>query len=189
MKRIIVLACIFLLINFGQSCRTEHFLITDIRFDLAEIKENKYNDKTQIVYTCTTTVKEKLVFVISYYREFVAQNSLNIGNSCYATTLPSKIDNPLLEETFSLKFDKPFKYNGEDIADSTNLFDLEEIRDEIDMYENHMSFCNMSANKVIDFSQNFFEKATFEEQEYDVVFSCETSDGKRFMKNITIDFE
>ncbi len=189
MKRIIVLVGIFLLINIGQSCRTEHFLISDIRLNLAEIKENKYNDKTQIVYNCTSTVKGKLVFVISYYTEFVAQNSLNVGNSCYATTLPSKIDNPLLEETFSLKFDKPLKYNGENIAESINLFDIEEIRAEIDMYENHMSFCSMSADKVIDFSQNLFEKVTFEKGEYEVTFSCETSDGKRFMKNITIDFE
>ena len=180
---------LFILINIGQSCRTEHLLITDIRFNSAEIKENKYNDKTQIVYNCTSTVKGKLVFVISYYTEFVAQNSLNIGNSCYALTLPSKIDNPLLEETFSLKFDKPFKYNGENIAESTNVFDIEVIRDEIDMYENYMAFCSMGADKVIDFSHNFFEKATFEEREYEVVFSCETSDGKRFMKNITIYFE
>jgi len=189
MKRIIVLVSIFLLINIGQSCRTEHFLITDIRFNLAEIEKNKYNDKTQIAYNCTSTVKGKLVFVISYYREYVAQNSLNIGNSCYALTLPSKIDNPLVEETFSLKFDKPFKYNGGNIAESTNLFDIELIRDEIDMYENHMVFCNMSANIVIDFSQNFFEKATFDKGEYEVTFSCETSDGKRFIKNITIDYK
>ena len=189
MKRIIFLVSIFLLISIGQSCRTEHFLISDIRLNLAEIKENKYNDKTKIVYNCTSTVKGKLVFVISYYTEFVAQNSLNIGNSCYALTLPRKIDNPLLEETFSLKFDKPFKYNGENITESTNLFDIKVIRDEIDMYKNHMSFCNMGADKVIDFSQNFFEKATFEEKEYEVAFSCETSDGKKFMKNITIDFK
>ena len=178
-----------MLINLGQGCRTEHFLISDIRFNLAEIKENKYNDKTQIVYTCTSTVKDKLVFVISYYTEFVAQNSLNIGSTCYATTLPSKIDNPLLEETFSIKFDKPFKYNGENIPESTNIFDIEEIKAEIDMYENYMAFCNMGADKVIDFSQNFFEKATFEKTDYDVVFSCETSDGITFMKTITIKFE
>jgi len=189
MKRIIVLLSIFLLIDIGHGCRTEHYLITDIRFNLAEIKENKYNDKQHIVYACTSTVKDKLVFVISYYTEFVTQNNLNSGNSCYALTLPRKTDNPLLEETFSLKFNKPFKYDGENIAESTNLFDIEAIRDEIEMYENNMAFCSMGADKVIDFSQPFFEKATFEKMEYEVIFSCETSDGKTFTKNITIDFE
>lgn len=189
MKRIIVLMIMFLLINMGQSCRTEHFIVTDIRFSLAEIKENKFNDKTQIFYDCTSTVKEKLVFVVSYHTEFVAQNALNIGNSCYALTLPRKIDNPLLEETFSLKFDKPFLYNGENIAESTNLFEVAAIKDEIDLYENHMAFCDMGADKVIDFSPDFFEKATFEKGTYEVVFACQTSDGKKFMKKITIDFE
>ncbi len=189
MKRIIVILGVFLLINIGQGCRTEHFLISDIRFNLAEIKENKYNDKTQIVYTCTSTVKDQLVFVISYYTEFVAQNSFDFGNACYALTLPREIDNPLLEETFSLTFDKPFIYNGDTISGLTNIFDLVEIRDEIDMYENHMAFCSMGADKVIDFSSDFFEKATFDKSEYEVYFSCETSDGLTFSKNINIDFE
>jgi len=189
MKRIIALLSIFLLINIGQSCRPEHLLISDIHFNLAEIKENKYSDKTQIVYACTSSVKDKLVFVISYETEFVAQNFFNIGSTCYATHIHRIIDNPLLEETFSIKFDKPFEYDGENIPVSTNIFDIEDIRSEISMYENHMTFCNMSADKVIDFSQDFFERATFEKTEYEVVFSCETSDGITFMKTITIEFE
>ena|SRR5690554_6759056 len=189
MKKIIAILSIFMLINLGQGCRTEHFLISDIRFNLAEIKENKYNDKTQIVYTCVSTVKDKLVFVISYYTEFVAQNSFDFGNACYALTLPSKVDNPLLEDTFSLTFDKPFVYDGDTITELTNVFDIEEIRNEIDIYENHMAFCSMGADKVIDFSNDFFEKSTFDKSKYVVDFSCETSDGLTFTKNITIEFE
>ncbi len=189
MKKVIAILSIFILINIGLGCRTEHFLISDIRFNLAEIKKNKYNDKTKIVYTCTSIVKDKLVFVISYYTDFVAQNSLGFGNACYALTLRSEIDNPLLEETFSLTFDKSFVYNGDTITELTNVFDIEEIRDEIDMYENHMVFCSMGADKVIDFSNNFFEKATFDKSEYQVDFSCKTSDGLTFSKNINIEFE
>ena len=180
---------IFLLINLGQSCRTEHYIISDIRFSLAEIEENKYNDKTQIVYTCTTTVKDKLVFVISYFTEFVAQNSFDFGNACYALTLNKEIDNPLLEETFSINFNKPFEYNGEEITELTNVLDIEEIRDEIDIYENYMTFCSMGADKVIDFSHEFFANATFEKAEYEVNFSSKTSDGITFVKTITIEFE
>jgi hypothetical protein len=189
MKRIIVLLSIFLLINLGQSCRTEHYIISDIRFSLAEVKEDNYNDKTQIVYICTSTVKDNLVFIISYFTEFVAQNSFDFGNACYALTLDKEIDNPLLEQTFSINFNKPFAYNGVEIAELTNVFEIEEIRDEIDIYENYMTFCGMSADKVIDFSQEFFAKATFEKAEYEVTFSCQTSDGIAFLKTITIVFE
>ena len=95
----------------------------------------------------------------------------------------------LLEETFSLTFDKSFVYNGDTISGLTNIFDIAEIRDEINMYENHMAFCSMGADKVIEFSNDFFENSTFDTTEYEVDFSCETSDGLTFSQNITIEFE
>lgn len=189
MKRTIVFISLFLLVSVWQSCRVEHFLITDIRFHLAEVYQNKYKDKQQIVYNCTTTVQDKLVFVISYHTEFIAQNTLNISNSCYARTLGRVIDNPLLENTFSLKFNKPFDYNGKNIPELTDVFGVKDIREEIVIYENYMAFCNMGADRVIDFSQAFFKKATFQKTEHEVTFSCETSDGVRFIKRITINFE
>ncbi len=189
MKRIIAILSIFLLMNIGQNCRPEHYLITDIVFNLAKV-EGKHKDKQHINYTCTTSVKDKLVFVVSYDTEFVAQNnSFDIGNSCYALSLARKIDNPLLEETFSLKFDKSFIYKGKIIPENTNLFELETVLSEIDIYENYNAFCSMGADRVIDFSQEFFENAIFEKTEYGVEFSCKTSDDIEFIKNIIITFE
>lgn len=188
MKRIIVMLSILFLGTVWQSCRKEHFLINDISFHLAEIKVSK-KDKRDIEYTCTSTVKDKLVFVISYHTEYVTQNYLNIGSSCYAMTLGKIIDNPLHEESFSLKFDKPFNYNGKNIVESTNIFEIGDIRKEIETYENFMSFCGMTADKVIDFNQLFLKNAIFEKTEHEVTFSCETSDGITFTKKITINFE
>lgn len=186
MKKLVSLLGILLLTNLG-GCGAEHFLITDILFSLAEISKDD-KDKTQISYTCTSTVKDRLVFVVSYDTKFVAQNSLGLGHACYALSLGRKIDNPLLEETFSLTFSKPFVYHGDTIAELTNVFEIENIRYEIDMYENNLAFCNSGADKVIDFSNEFFEKAIFDKSEHEVKFSCKTSDGLAFAKNILIEF-
>ena len=190
MRKVIAIISIFLLMGIGQNCRTVHYVITDIRFHLAKIEGKKHKEKQHIHYDCTSSVKDELVFVISYYTEIVAQNSfLDFGNTCYAFTSPTKIDNPLLEETFSLKFDKSFVYKGEVIPEGTNLFDLETILQEIDVYENYNAFCSMGADNVIDFSQAFFDESVFEKTEYGVNFSCKTSDGKEFNKSIIITFE
>lgn len=188
--KVIIIVLALLLINIGHGCRTQHYLIADIGFNLAEIKEDRYKDKQKRVYRCESIVKDKLIFVISYYTEFIVQNTYpGIGNTCYALTLPRKIDNPLQEETFSLTFDQPFEYKGDIIEEKTNIFKIEDIRKEIDIYENHMSFCSMGADKIFEFSQSFFENATFQKKEHRVYLHCKTSDNKILNKEITIVFE
>ena len=188
-KKIIVLFGLFVLMNFGQSCSPEHYLITDISFQAARIEENKYDDKQKIFYRCTSSIKDKLVFIISYYTEYLYGHISNVGNVCYATTVRHINDNELLRETYSLSFDKPFLYYGETIEQETNIFEVESIVKEIDEYENYMAFCGAGADIVLDFSDTFFKNSTFELTEYVVTFSCKTSDDKIFTQNITVTFE
>ena len=189
-KKIFVLLAIFILVNLGQSCRPEHFLIIDIDFNAALIWENKYKDKQNIVYRCTSSIKDKLVFVISYKTEYVSGYISNIGNVCYATSVPRVNDNSLLRNTFSLTFNKEFSHNGNIIPAMTNIFRIDTIAEEIDEYENYMTFCSMGADLVLDFSDKFFKNSVFDKmEEYVVTFSCETSDDKLFEKTIRIRFE
>ena len=191
-KKIFVLVAMFVLLNLGQSCRTEHYLIVDIEINAASIEENN-NDKQKIYYDCTTSIKDKLVFVISYKTEFLHGYIPNSGNVCYALTLPRVNDNELLHNTFSLKFDKTFIYQDNEIPALTNIFEIETIAKEIDKYEKQMyrgSTCGMGADFIIDFSDNFFNNSIFDTTEdYIVIFSCETSDEKFFEKTTTIKFE
>ena len=189
-KKIFMILAIFVLMNLGQGCRTEHYLIIDIDFNAAFIWENKYKDKQKIVYRCTSTINDKLVFVISYKTRYVSAYIPSLGNVCYALTLPRVNDNSLLRSTFTMTFDKNFTYHGETISAMTNIFEINSITNEIDEYENHMVFCGMGADLVLDFSDNFFKNAVFDtSEEYVVTFSCKTSDDLFFEKTIIINFE
>ena len=188
-KKILALFALFVLMNLGQGCRTEHFLIVDIEFNAAYIRENN-KEKQSISYSCTSTIKDKLVFVISYKTEYVHAYVPSFGNVCYALTLPRVNDNELLRNTFSMTFDKEFTYNGNTISSMTNIFEIDAITKEIDEYESLRTFCSMGADHVLDFSDNFFKNSNFDKtEEYTVTFSCETSDNKFFQKTIVIKFE
>jgi len=189
MKRLLLFTVFSIFIIIFQSCWNVHYRITDIRFGLAEIEENKYTDKS-VSYNCTSVVKDKLIFIISHYEEYVSQYMYNeLGSACYAFTKGRTIDNPLLEESFSLKLNKTFLYEGREIPKETNIFSVEEIYKEVDIYKTYNSFCGMGADKVLDFSDEFFKRAVFQKDEYKVSFSCRTCEGQVFNKTIIINFE
>ena len=194
-KKIFVLLAIFVLINLGQGCfPPSHYLIIDIDFNAVSIEKNN-KDKGAIHFQCTSTIKDKLIFIISYKTEYLYGHIPNFGNVCYATSKPYVNDNELLRNSFSMTFDKAFIYNGNTIPAMTNIFGIDAITKEIDEYENNILFRGVNGNVldadlVLDFSDNFFKKSVFETiEEYEVTFSCETSDDKFFEKIITIKFE
>ena len=179
-----------------QYCGTSYKLAPagDIDFNAATIIDNKhyiqYKDKRLIVYDCTSNVKNKLVFVISHKTEIRYGHIPNFGNVCYAYTPAKVYDNKLLRNTFSMTFDKAFTYNGNIISATTNIFEIESITNEIDEYESRMRFCGAGADLVLDFSDRFFRNCEFDTtEEHIVTFSCETSDGKFFVKTINVKFQ
>lgn len=189
MKRLLLFTVFSIFIIIFQSCWSEHYKITDIIFALAEIDENRDTNNC-VYYKCISVVKDKLVFVISQYEEYVSQDMYNpSGSACYALTPRRIIDNPILEESFTLKFNRPFLYEGREIPQETNIFSVEEIYKEIDIYKEEYSFCGMGADQVFDFSDDFLKKAIFEKDEYKVSFSCRTCEGQVFNKTIIINFE
>ena len=191
-KKIFVLFAIFVLMNLGQGCKPEHYLIIDIGFNAAMIRENN-NNKQRIKYECTSSIKDRLVFIISHKTEFISAYIPNIGNVCYAYTPARVNDNQLLRNTFSITFDKDFTYSGNTIPAMTNIFEVYEITTEIDEYENYYYnyICDENrADLVLDFSNKFFRNSVFNTtEEYAVTFSCKTSDEKYFEKTILIKFE
>jgi hypothetical protein len=161
-------------------------LIIDIDFYAALILDNK--DKRYIKYGRTSSIKDKLLFIISYETERVYGYISNFGNVCYATKQGIVCDNELLLNTFSLIFDKDFTYNGNTIPSMTDIFEIETITKEIDKYKSYNG--SPFDFLVLDFSDKFFKNSVFDTtEEYIVTFSCETSDKKFFEKTITINFE
>ena len=189
MKKAIVFIGISLLMCIGLNCRPEHYIIKDIRFHLVKVEGEKDINELLIYEDSTISVNDKFAFIILCDIEYANEQNIvfNVGNTCYATTVPRRLDNSLLEETFSLKFDKSFVYDGKVIQKDTNLFGLEVISSEMKIEDRTGD--SMDDSKNIIFNQVFFDKSVFEKTTYKITFSCKTSDGKEFNKNISMTFE
>ncbi len=193
MKQFTCFLLLFLFVNI-TGCRVEHFLITGIKFSGIESDvlygKNK-NDRLE-GYICTTEFKDQILFVVSYERElqYVAGNISNgIGSKCYATSLGTAYDNSLLEQTFSICFNKPFDYAGQTYNADTNILDFPEILDEIKfIYDFNQGICCGGTDIIIEFSDTFAQNASFSEDSYAVTFSCETSDKKFLQAETTVKF-
>jgi hypothetical protein len=57
------------------------------------------------------------------------------------------------------------------------------IKNEIEIYQSN------NADKVFEFSQNFKKQSVFTSDDYEVTFSCSTSDNKNFEKKIIVKIE
>lgn len=190
MKKFFCFLFLFLFVNI-TGCRVEHFLLTGIKFSAIEHHTYFYGkDKKSRSegYICTTEFKDQALFAISFEREFQyrADNFGNgIGVACYARSLGTAYDNSLLEDTFSISFDKPFHYAGQTCNADTNILDFSEIRDEVKfIYDINKTVCGGNSDIIIEFSDAFTENSSFIEEYYKVTFSCATSDEK-FLQSYT----
>ena len=188
MKKVLILIFLYYVVSIIISCGVEHWIITDIRFSGATINqigdEKKWN-----VYDSTSVLSSDMNFVISYFTDFIAQ--IPVGkflDQCYAYSAKIILDNELLEKTYSISFNRPFLYFNDTIPSSCNVFNHKEIKDEIDIFETNMTFHYMGADEVIEFSENFISNSLFDNNSYEVTFSCMTSDGIEIVRSIEIWF-
>lgn len=188
-KKLLSLVLLFAVLGLGKSCKPEHYLITGIDFNTAKIFKSS-SKKESIVFSCTSLVKDKLIFILSYETEYLYGFLNTIGSTCYALTVPKVFDNNIVKSTFSLAIDKPIIYKGNTIPSMTNLFKIEDIATEIEQYENNMAVCGKGADIVFEFSDEFMVNSSFEKNEYyEITFSCQTTDNKTLNKSIKIKFE
>jgi hypothetical protein len=183
MKKLFKIIGIYLsLIVISESCSPQHYLISDIEFNGATIdsrnKEKEYNTFTQ-----TDVLKKDIIFMIKYNTDFIASLDLGLSAKCYAFKRGRVYDNSLLENTYSLKLDHPFKYKNVTINANQNLFAIEEIKNQIEIYD------TFNDNKVFEFSKKLKSESVFISDNYEVTFSCSTSDNKNFEKKIIVKIE
>lgn len=173
-----------LIIVFSQSCTPDHYYISDIEFNGAKVSEIN-NEKNYNYFTNTNLLKNDIVFIIGYKFQYIASLDLGLSEKCYAFTKGQSIDNYLLESSFSLKFDHSFTYNNVTINANQNLFEIDEIKSQIRIYEGKSE----GANKVILFSQEFKNESVFSSDNYEVTFNCITSDNRTFEKKTIVKIE
>jgi hypothetical protein len=172
----------------NNSCRSEHFRIIDIRFESAtlEIKndEKQFND-----YIPTSVFTRDIVFIISYHTEYVFINTLNLNSDCYAYDPARVMNDKLLAETYSIKFDHFFTFNSDTIKANQNILINNKIIKEIQIFDNYEAFDGAGADKVFSFSDSFVKNAKFDTIDYKASFYCKTSDSLEFNKQVIVKFK
>lgn len=185
MKKTLNFIGIYLLILvLSESCTPEHYYISDIEFNGVKVSEIN-NEKNYNYFTNTDILKNDIVFIIGYKLQYIASLDLGLSEKCYAFTIGESLDNYLLENSYSLKFDHSFTYNNVIINANQNLFEIDEIRNQIKIYEGKSE----GANKVFLFSQEFKNESVFSSDNYEVTFNCKTSDNRTFEKKIIVKIE
>ncbi len=190
MKKTLKIIGIYLfLIVASQSCSPEHYLISSIEFNGATVSERK-NERELNNFKQTNVLKNDIVFIVSYHTDYIASLDLGLSGKCYAFTKGSVIDNYLLENTYSIKFDHPFIYKNVTINANQNLLEIDEIKNQIAIYETNNGYYNgLGADKVFEFSQSFKSESVFTTDDYEVTFNCSTSDNRNFEKKIIVKIE
>jgi hypothetical protein len=187
MKKALQILGIYLFLIFvSQSCwPPDHSLISDIEFNGATLhKRDKERANNQ--FDKTDVLKNDIIFMIRYNFDYVASIDLGLSGKCYAFSKGLVIDNNLLENTYSLKFDHPFTYGNLTINANQNIFEIDEIKSQIEIYDCSGMY---SVDKVIEFSQKFNSESVFTTDNYEVTFSCSTSDNRNFEKKIIVKIE
>lgn len=180
MKKLFKFIGIYLcLIVMSECWSPQHYLISDIEFNGATVSERK-KEREYNRFTQTNVLKNDLVFIITYKTDFIASLDLGLSAKCYAFKRGRVNDNSLLENTYSLKFDHPFKYKNVTINANQNLFEIDNIKSQIQIYD------GLYTDKIFEFSQNFKSESVFTSDDYEVTFSCSTSDNKNFEKKIIV---
>jgi hypothetical protein len=181
-KALKILGFYLILVFISGSCSPDHFVITGIEFNGAKISERR-NEREYNQFTQTNLLKNEIIFTLIYNAEFVASLDLGLSTKCYAFRKGIKIDNYLLENTYSLKFDHPFTYKNLTINANQNLFEIAEIKSQIEIYDGYY------VDKTIEFSQNLKNDCVFTSDDYEITFSCNTSDNRYFEKKTTVKIE
>jgi hypothetical protein len=189
MIKILKILGIYLLLTvLSQSCSPEHFLISGIEFNGATVCERN-SQREHNSFIKKDILKNDIVFIVSYHYDFIASLDLGFSGKCYAFSKGREIDNYLLENTYSLKFDHPFTFNNVIINANQNLFEIDEIKNQIEIYETNNGFYGMGADKVFEFSPTFKSESVFTTDNYEVTFKCSTSDNRNFEKRIVVKIE
>ena len=181
MKKWCLFAIIITILFLDISCKPDHFLITDINFN-AVVLEKEGSERLNNRYKETDKFDQRIIFEISYVREFVRTAKLNLISSAHAMKKGKVFDNPLLRDTYSLSFAKPFTYKGQVIAAGTNVFDIASIKNSIIIFETSPGY------QILEFTDAFMKDTQFDLGNYAINFGCKTSDDRIFSKTITVQF-
>ncbi len=185
MKKFVGLLILFLFAG-TVGCKTIHYLIVNIRIEPLEKYTNPNTGNESYRYPFNGFKNEIIFGIRGYITEQIAGTiKLSTGSQCYATKQGCVIDNSLLEDTFSMTFDKSFTYTGKTIEAGVNIMKDPTIIQEITIIATKNP-CYGDFLYLIQFNDAFVQNAIFDNNGYIVTFSCMTSDDIYLKKSLDV---
>lgn len=113
------------------------------------------------------------------------QPSFQVFSSAQATSKCAEFQNQLLISSYQMSYDKPFVLNNDTISANTELLSIPAIAAGTDITIEES--CDFVDSRII-FSSGLTNQMQFETGEYEVTFTCSTSDGRYFTKTRRVIF-
>ena len=189
MKKVIILigGYVFLGITIAmmQSCFLSYDdWITDIVFKGGNYPPNKNTDVDDL----TKKIDFYVIAGSSQVNRFAGIKNIDLFSKCYAITKSAKWQNSLDISSFSMTFDRSFVFESDTIRAGIDILKLGRMISHISIDKNKEEPDSFVVFYQINFSPELKNQLTFESGEYEVNFSCRTTDEKEFSKSRRVIF-
>jgi len=186
--KVVILLSIASILSILISCfSTEHYLIKSIECEARELTNPGANDDDMNFISVKDTMKDRLFFAIhcifEYEYGFLKSNPLL--PSCYATSVPKKMDNYILMDEIELSLDGDIYFQNDTIVAGTNLWNHASIK-EYKWERLGTEYGGVSTRFLIGFTDALYDKLHIPQKDYKIELTCKTNDGLVFVNQIQI---
>lgn len=177
--KVVILLSIGSILSILISCfSTEHYLIKNIEFEACELTNPGAKDEDMHFISIKDTMKDRLFFAINciYEHEYGFLKSNPLLPSCYATSVPKKMDNYIMMDEIELCLDGDIYFENDTIVAGTNLWNHASIK-EYKWERLGGEYGGVSTRFLIGFTDALHDKLRIPPKNYTIELTCKTNDG------------
>lgn len=186
--KVIIILAVGCILSILISCfSTEHYLIKSIEFEACELTNPEANDEDFNFTGVNDTMKDRLFFAIKciYEYQYGFLNNNPLLPSCYATSVPKKMDNYIVMDEIELCFDGDIYFENDTIKAGTNLWNHESIK-KYKWEDTFYEYGGVSTRLRIGFTDALYDKLRIPQKNYTIELTCKTNDGLVLVNQIQI---
>ncbi|MBN8707460.1 MAG: hypothetical protein J0L62_16430 [Bacteroidetes bacterium] len=184
-KKVIIIIAIGISISLVASCfSTEHYLIKGINFSGVKLTNPEVQaDKDKYFVDVFDTLNHRLFFrvigMVEYQYGYLYGNSF--VTSCYATSVPERLDNSILIDSLQLKLNSDIYFENVTIKANTDLWNHPQLK-AYRWYFNYTKKNDIDNWFILGFIDSFYDIIRVPNKEYEIEITCKTNDGLIFVE-------
>lgn len=187
-QKVVMILSVGCILSILISCfSTEHFLIKSIEFEARKLTNPGANDDDMNFISAKDTMKDRLFFAINciFEHEYGFLKNNPLLPSCYATSVPKKMDNYILMDEIELCLDGDIYFENDTIVAGTNLWNHASIKEY--KWERLVDdYGGVGTRFIIGFTDALYDKLRIPHKDYKIELTCKTNDGLVLVNHIHI---